>query len=394
MAPKLNIIFLGDFPYPYGMAGTKRIQHAIDGLKGKKEISICVIVLTQSSRNNVLNGAHLGTPYQTVVGDLLRSRMALLFPVLYLKAMRTLKRTHRSDCSNIIYNYGPLNLFNVVPLAYAQRCGYKIVFDIVEDDDTAMENSRSIYHKIKTIGVRYLKKYTKHLASGVIVISSHLDQKYRELTHGMVPIHFRPISVDFSRVAKPKDPFGPVVTLFYAGSFGKKDGLFVLLDAYDSIAARRSNVRLVLTGKGSDEMVRLTFARIEASPFKERIEYKGYLDDADYYATLNAVDIPCMTRIDSAFAQAGFPFKLGEFLATGKPVIASRVSDVANTLKDGGEVLLVEPGESNAIVQAVEYLLDNPDKARVLGLCGRTAAERLFDFRVQGRALLSFLRCL
>ena len=28
------------------------------------------------------------------------------------------------------------------------------------------------------------------------------------------------------------------------------------------------------------------FARVEASPFKDRIEYKGYLDDDDYYDVL------------------------------------------------------------------------------------------------------------
>lgn len=393
-APGLNVIFLGGFPYPRGMAGTKRIQHAIDGLKDAPDVSIRVIVLSQSSKNNVLNGTHRGIRYITVMGDLLRWRMALLFPLFYLKARRALKRAYRPGCDNIIYNYGPPNLFNVGVLAYARRLGYQVVVDVVEDYDVAMTISRSVIHRIKMAAIQHLKQRVKRLASGIIVISSCLGEKYRELTLGAVPIHYRPISVDFSFFAGSTRTFGKIVTLFYAGSFGQKDGVPVLLDAFDCIAERRPNVRLVLTGKGSDEMMRSTLSRIAASPFKQRIEYKGYLDDDAYYAALSAADIPCMTRIDSAYARAGFPFKLGEFLATGQPVVASRVSDVADLLKDQEDAMLVSPGNPQDVVRAVEYLLDNPDFALAVGVRGRATARRLFDLREQGRDLVAFLRTL
>jgi len=388
----LNVVFMGTFPYPQGMAGTKRIQHAIEGLKGTPNVIMRVIVLTQSSRDNALSGRHMGIPYQTVMGDLVRLRTALLFPLFYLRARRALKRAYRAECDNVIYNYGVPNLFNTGILAYAKSCGYKIVLDVVEDYDTGMKNSRSLYHLIKVVGIRCLKRHVKHLTSGIVVISSHLEKKYRGLTNFKRPIHYRPISVDFSFFGAPSIPFGGMVTLFYAGSFGKKDGLFILLDAFDRIATQRANVRLVLTGKAKDDVMRQILSRITSSPFKNRIDYKGYLDDEAYYDVLNSADIPCMTRIDSPFAQAGFPFKLGEFLATGKPVIASRVSDIAGMLKDGKDVMLVNPGDPNGIVHAVEYLIDNPDKAIAMGERGQEAARRLFDLRLQGHALQAFLR--
>jgi glycosyltransferase involved in cell wall biosynthesis len=363
-------------------------------LKPFEDVSIRVIVLTQSSKANVLNGNYENVPYETVMGDLLRLRMALLFPVLCLKARHALKLAYRPGWDNIIYNYGPLNLFNVGALFYAHDLGYKIVFDIVEDYDVAMVISRSLLHRTKMAVIQCLKWRIRHLASGIIVIGSHLKTKYRGLTHGATPIHYRAISVDFSCFAAAPRPFGQIVTLFYAGSFGKKDGLPVLLDAFDGVAARHANVRLALTGKGSDEMMHSTLARIDVSPFKDRIGYMGYLDDAAYYAELNAADILCATRIGSDYAQAGFPFKLGEFLATGKPVIASNVSDIANVLRDREEALLVEPGNPNSIENAVEYLLNNPEIASKIGKHGREKSHRLFDCRVQSQALLDFLRCL
>lgn len=387
----LNIIFLGSFAYPQGMAGTKLIQHAIDGIRDNPDVSIRVIVLRQSSDANTLNGCHKGIPYETVMGNLLRFRMALLFPLFYLKARRALKRVLLPGYKNIIYNYGPPNLFNVGILAYAQRLGYKIVFDIVEDYDTAMNISRSLSHRVQMTGINYLSHRIKHLASGIIVISSHLQKKYEDLSEGEVPLHYCPISVDFDRYPSNSACFSDPLTLFYSGTFGRKDGVPVLLEAFDKLAAKHATIRLVLTGKGSDEALSPVLARIETSPYKNRIDYKGYLDDDTYYAALNAADIPCMTRINIDYAQAGFPFKLGEFLATGKPVIASRVSDVECMLENHREAMLVEPGDSGGIAAAAEYLIGNPDQAAAIGMKGREKAKILFDHRTKGQALLTFL---
>lgn len=390
----LSIIFLGGFPYPHGMAGTKRIQHAIDALKEFPDVTIRVIILTQSSRENALNGSHMDIPYQTIMGDLRRLKMVFFLPMLYLKARGAIKRAFRADYENIIYNYGPPDLFNIGVLFYAKHLGYKIVFDIVEDYDTAMRISQSFIHRIKTAIIQYLTRHIKCLAAGIVVISTHLQKKYEVLSAGEVPILLRPISVDFSDYPSYPAGFGDHVTLFYSGSFGVKDGLPVLLDAFDCVAEKHANIRLVLTGKGSDEMMHPVLVRIKASPFSDRIEYKGYLDDAAYYTALNAADIPCMTRIDSAYAHAGFPFKLGEFLATGKPVIASRVSDVGRFLVDKRDAILVTPGDSAEIAAAVEYLLAQPQDAAAIGERGREKAKVHFDYQLQGHALLTFTRCI
>ena len=127
------------------------------------------------------------------------------------------------------------------------------------------------------------------------------------------------------------------------------------------------------------------------SPHNDRIEYKGFLDEKEYFSVLNTVGIPCMTRADLPFAHAGFPFKLGEFLATGKPVIASRVSDVDRFLVHGHNAMLVRPGSSAEICRAVEFLMETPETAGTIGARGREVARSFFDCKRQGKALLEFI---
>lgn len=385
---------MGGFSYPHGMAGTKRIQHAISALKDNPDVSIRVVILSQSSHDNVLQGTCEGIPYETVMGDLARMKMMALLPLLYFKTANLLRRYYRANFTNIIYNYGPINLNNVIPLYYFRKLGFKVILDIVEDYDVAMNISSSFFHRIKMHCITSLSRKTKDLASGVIVISSHLKKKYVALTKGKIPIHYRPISVDFDYFPDRINRFGNLITLFYAGSFGKKDGVPVLLDAFDRIASKYNNIRLALTGKGSPEVIQATLSRIESSPHKNRIEYLGYLDDEVYYKTLNNADILCMTRIDLAYANAGFPFKLGEFLASGKPVIASRVSDVEMLLENKKDVLLVKPGDVDEIVCAVDYLLSHQLDAAEMGSRGRKIAKSHFDYTSQGKSLLIFLKSL
>jgi glycosyltransferase involved in cell wall biosynthesis len=388
---KLNVVFMGAFTYPKGMAGTKRVQNAINSLKQYPDVGTRVILQRQSSKDNILSGVHEGTPYETVMGDLFRARMFAMLPLLCYRTISALKRAFRPDYNNVIYFYGPLFLESVVPLRHAQKLGYKIVFDVTEDIGLSKEVSRSLYLYLRSCLANRISSRIRELSAGIIVISARLEESCREITQGKTPIHYLPISVDMEFF--PEKPFrmNPTVSLFYAGSFGRKDGVPVLLDAFDRLAEAHGNVRLVLTGRGDADALEEFFARRESSPHKGLIEYKGYLDEKDYYSLLNEVDIPCMTRVDLSFAHAGFPFKLGEFLATGKPVIASRVSDVERFLVHKHNAMLVEPGSSAGICQAAESIISNPESAAAMGVRGREVARSFFDYKRQGKTLLSFL---
>jgi len=391
MTENINLVVMGGFTYPCGMAGTKRVQNVISALRECGVSAIRVFVLRQAAKDNMLSGIHDGTPYETIMGDYFRARMLAALPLLYCKAFAALKKAFREDHKNILYFYGPLFFDSIVPLIYARRLGYKLVFDVIEDYDLSKDLSVSVYQSLRcSLTIRF-SKAMKNLAAGVIAISSHLENKFRNYDQGRIPIHYLPISVDMNQFPGNPCGTGPVVSLFYAGSFTRKDGVPVLLDAFDELAERYGNIRLILTGRGDRLALQAFLERVESSPHKDRIEYKGYLEEKDYYSLLNSVDIPCMTRVDIGFAQAGFPFKLGEFLATGKPVIASVVSDVDRFLVNGHTAMLVTAGSSREICEAVEFLVNNPESASAIGARGREVAESAFDYKKQGRALLTFL---
>jgi len=391
---KINLVFLGSFSYPQGMADTKRNQHAIDALKDYEGLSIKVLILRQSSKENQPTGIHQGIHYETVMPDLLRAGFILKYPWFQRKVKLATAKVFVPGVKNILYVYGPPMVDNIAAVFQARKLGFKVIFDIVEDEVTSANICPTLWHKVNNWFARILTHNIANLADGVIVISSHLENKFKLLLKANIPLMVRPISVDLEQFKSESKYHDSDIRLFYSGSYGIKDGVEYLIKAFNIIAARHDRVRLVLTGKGDDDRMLQINAMIDESPFNNRIDMKGYLSDYDYYAEVASCEIPCMTRTNIEYAHAGFPFKLGEFLATGKPVIASRVSDVENFLEHCESAMLVQPNNVVEIVKAVEYLIENPEKAFAIGVCGREKAKQLFEYRTQGKALLNFFRML
>ena len=138
-------------------------------------------------------------------------------------------------------------------------------------------------------------------------------------------------------------------------------------------------------------IIKLLFSYI-FKPYK--IIFKGFLSKDEYYNVLNECDIFCMTRINSQFANAGFPFKLGEFLATGKAVISTNVSDVNKFIRNGENALIIRPSSEDEIAEALIYILKNPILINKLGTEGRKTAELNFDSEKISLDLFQIFGCI
>ena len=72
-----------------------------------------------------------------------------------------------------------------------------------------------------------------------------------------------------------------------------------------------------------------------------------------------------------------------EAMASGLPVVATRVSGTNEVMADEKTGFLVEPGNSRGLVDAIQKVLDDPGGAKVMGLASRNRVEELFSARTQ-----------
>lgn len=102
-------------------------------------------------------------------------------------------------------------------------------------------------------------------------------------------------------------------------------------------------------------------------------------------------DLLVLPRPDPKQAQGGFLTKLGEYLATGKPVCTTIVGEIPNYLTDNESVFFAERGSVESFAEAMERALGDYENAVRVGANGRKVAEEYFNKDLQARKLLAFL---
>lgn len=383
--PGLNIMVMGVSIFD-GMAGSTRVRNLFAPLIGKGLLNANNLIYETDNKVPIGKEGRLNDINFRIIGFRLGNPFSIFS--FWGRGMSFLRKNKQAGSKNIIYNYNYPDLKNIVFLMYGRMIGYRIVFDIIEDN--RFEAHVGFINKIRIKTSLVLFKLSRYFTKAYVAISDHLYKRAEENAKGKIPVHLIPITVNLNYFKISGHPINKSeLKIFYGGSFAPKDGLSYLLDAFEEVSKKDSTVKLVLTGLGNPADVDKIKEKIAASAAKERILFKGFLATDEYYAVLNSCDIFCMTRVNSKFANAGFPFKLGEFLASGKGVIATRVGDVPKYLHNGENSLLINPDSVSEIVQALSTFINNPEKINTLGSAARKTAETNFDSDKISMELLS-----
>ena len=152
----------------------------------------------------------------------------------------------------------------------------------------------------------------------------------------------------------------PIVGL--VSGFRVMKGQQTVVEAAARLVAGGRRFHLLLIGQGP--FAARVRAQVEAAGLRDRISILGFVDDLP--AAMAALDIALYSALESD----GMSRVLFEYLASGVPVVASRVGVVPEILEDGRTALLVPAGEPGPLAEAVTRLMDDPTRRREIGSAG------------------------
>jgi glycosyltransferase involved in cell wall biosynthesis len=166
------------------------------------------------------------------------------------------------------------------------------------------------------------------------------------------------------------------VVLGFVGSFMAFHGSAVLAEAFVEVARTTPNARLLLVGDGEE---RPRVASILSELLHEgRVVMTGRVPPSDIPAHLAACDVLVSPHVPlpDGMPFFGSPTKLFEYMAACKPIVASRLGQIAEVLDDERTALLVEPGEPSALVEALKRLAGDYELSQRLARNAREDARR------------------
>jgi glycosyltransferase involved in cell wall biosynthesis len=215
------------------------------------------------------------------------------------------------------------------------------------------------------------ERYVWHAADGYITITAGLAQEMgarfgaRKLV-SVVPDSTR-IATDRVEAMPVSGDSRPVVA--YAGHLYAWKGVEVLLDALSQLP----DVRGLIVG-GHDKEPDLARLRERAAQLgiSDRVTFTGLVPPPAVAAYLRAARVLVLPNPASAIStRFTSPLKLFEYMAAGKPIVASDLPSIREVLRNEENALLVSPGDALALAAGVRRLLDDPALADRLS---RTAA--------------------
>lgn len=242
------------------------------------------------------------------------------------------------------------------------------------------------------VGLRYVKnsgflmrrflKFVVRKSDLITVNSSHTasELKYYDLKRlKIIPFG---AAVDSAgkyfkdKIEKKKDS----VKLLFVGRLVERKGVVYLLDALKILHRRGlSEVTLIVVGEGNRrEFLEKKAGEMEIS---DKVCFKGRVSGKELVKQYKSCDIFVLPAvIDSTGDTEGLGVVLIEALSFKKPVVASRVGGIVDIVKDKETGLLVEQKSPEMLAEALQFLIENPDKSKKLAASGYRYVKKYFSW--------------
>lgn len=214
----------------------------------------------------------------------------------------------------------------------------------------------------------------------IITISNHLKQFCVQVeglpADKIVPIHYGLDADAFlgraGEAASVRAEWGipagaPLVGV--VGRLTEQKGHAFLLDAFAEVVQALPSARLLVVGDGE---LGLELERQAARlGLGSNVTFTGRREDVS--RIMMALDVLVAPSL-----WEGFGLVLLEAMAAARPIIASRVSAIPEIVADGETGLLVSPGDSARLTDALLTLLRDPARASEMGRRGRQRLAQQF----------------
>jgi glycosyltransferase involved in cell wall biosynthesis len=229
----------------------------------------------------------------------------------------------------------------------------------------------AFYRSRGRLGKNYIRFVLGRLQR-LIVLSGEWVNFYQDLCPRVaivvVPNHVvLPAVADRVR-ARERPPI--VLTL---GRLGRNKGTYDLLQVIPAILREFPDAEFWFGGDGEVEIVR---RQVEQEPWADHVRLLGWVSGRDKEKAFQQ----CSLFVLPSYAE-GMPMAVLEAMSYGLPVVATPVGGVPQIVAGNRTGLLVPPGDTSALAEAILRVLREPEMALALGNAARAVVCTGYDAR-------------
>jgi glycosyltransferase involved in cell wall biosynthesis len=285
--------------------------------------------------------------------------------------VRELSAIVRSKKPDLIHLWSSKAVITLIPVLLSKK--YPTISNLIADAPASIQ----VFNK------EYLKTRIAYFFSDIVLSNSKAGLKaYHAPRRKSFCIYN---GLDLKRFEDLDDPqtirrdlFGTDnKDLFVAGmvaNFEERKDYQTVVEAAIELCRRRGNIRFLLIGTGT--LLESIRARVPAELLDRKILFLG--KRADVESLLQVVDLGLLLT-NSRLHGEGISNSIIEYMASGKPVIASRGGGTDEVVMDAVNGFRIDSFSRVQLVEKITYMMDHPDQCKKMGAEARKFVQAHFN---------------
>ena len=172
--------------------------------------------------------------------------------------------------------------------------------------------------------------------------------------------------------------------IFYFGVISERRGIVTCIEAVHKLKEKYPQIHLLLIGpvdKAEKSDLTLLFNDVN-------ITHYSWKDISLLPSYIHISDICICPIVKNEQHDSGIANKVFQYALCGKPIIVSNSKPQAEFVETNNCGLVFRSGESDDLVEKIEYLINNPDKCKEFGTNGKTTVVEKYNVDVYRECLL------
>ena len=384
------VCICGGYGFPLGNASAARITSVGKALR-RSGVGFSLLHCGPSpdAINSSRTGVYEGIPFEYTT-SVRRPANRLARILVYARALVGLTirlATLRNRRTTVVYLYVADGLLNLYAGCLCNVLGIPVVQEFCEwlqDEPSRSAFNRWLY-----------RRPIFALASGALVISKAIEERVRK-RHADLNldrlVHRLPSIVDAERfAAAPAASDAPTEYLpnfVYCGTW--LEDVFFVLRALRLVKLRGYDCTLRIIGGWNESGRAAILQDVQEKGLSADVLLTGVVDDRALETAYMEATALLAPLWDDDKSKTRLPNKIGEYLASGRPMVGCHIGDLTDFLADDVNAFLAKPGDDHDFAKKMIAVLQRPDRATLVGTAGQEACFAHLDYRVHSDTLATF----
>lgn len=219
-----------------------------------------------------------------------------------------------------------------------------------------------------------------NLADKIIVLSEEWKEYFSNL------VDSKKIIVIYNAILIPQDFNKDLETqkLLFLGRFGKRKGIFDLLEVFTKLTVKYPNIELYAGGDGEIQKVAQI---IKNNNIEKNVHLLGWVQGKKKEELLKK----CSFFILPSYNE-GMPMSLIEGMAYKNVCISTNVGGIPKVINNNINGILIEAGDKKALYSSIDMLLKTEDLCKKLSDNARKTAEQKFNIERNIEVLINLYK--